>query len=179
MTGEGALGLLAGFTAGSIALIGWAFGSVVEGLASGVVIWRFSGSRMPSDTAERRAKRAVAISFWLLAPYITAQAVIDLVSRHHPATTALGLVVAGASLIVMPGLGAAKHRLGGRLGSAATTGEGTQNYICAAQAAAVLLVLAVTAAWPAGWWVDPVIAMGLAVWSVREGAGAWRGDACC
>jgi hypothetical protein len=70
MTGEGVLGLIAGITANSISLIGWALGSVIEGLASIIVIWRFTGARTVSETSERRAQRAVAVSFFLLAPYI-------------------------------------------------------------------------------------------------------------
>ena len=68
MAAEGAVGLAAGFAAGSIALVGWALGSGIEGLASVIVIWRFTGSRTLSETAERRAHKAVAVSFWLLAP---------------------------------------------------------------------------------------------------------------
>ena len=78
----------------------------------------------------------------------------------------------------MPLLGRAKHKLGKRLGSGATTGEGTQNYLCSAQAAAVLLVLAITAIWPGGWWLDPAIGLGIAAVAVREGASAWRGEDC-
>lgn len=74
--------------------------------------------------------------------------------------------------------GWAKSRLGTQLGSAATVGEGRQNYVCAVQAGAVLLGLAVTAVWAAGWWVAPVIALGIAAWAVVEGREAWRGDAC-
>jgi divalent metal cation (Fe/Co/Zn/Cd) transporter len=179
MTAEGALGLYAGYHAKSVALIGWAFGSVVEGLASIIVIWRLTGARTLSDTAERRAQQAVAISFWVLAPYIAAQAVADLVSGTHPATTALGIALTATSLAVMPGLGAAKHRLARRLDSGATAGEGTQNYLCAAQGAAVLAALAVTAIWAAGWWVDPAIALVLAGWAVREGVETWNGQDCC
>jgi divalent metal cation (Fe/Co/Zn/Cd) transporter len=79
----------------------------------------------------------------------------------------------------MPLLGWAKHRPGTRLGSAATTGEGTQNYLCAAQAAAVLAGLAVTATWPGGWWADPVAGLAIAAAAVREGIQSWRGDDCC
>jgi hypothetical protein len=68
MTVEGTVGLVAGFQANSIALVGWALSSVVEGSASVIVIWRFTGSRTLSETAEARAQKAVAISFWLLAP---------------------------------------------------------------------------------------------------------------
>ena len=79
----------------------------------------------------------------------------------------------------MPVLGIAKHRLGERLGSGATAGEGTQNLMCAAQAAAVLLALAVVAIWPGGWPIDPIIALGIAGWSVWEGSRSWRGADCC
>ncbi len=179
MCAEGVIGLWQGFTAGSIALTGWALGSAVEGLASVIVVWRFTGARTLSETAEHWARKAVAVSFWLLAPYIAVVAVRDLVTGHRPGTTVLGMVLAASSLVVMPVLGYAKKRLGARLGSDATAGEGVQNYLCAAQAGAVLIGLAVTAAWPGGWWVDPVIGLGIAAWSVREGVGSWRGDDCC
>lgn len=179
MTAEGAVGLLAGYRAGSTALVGWAFGSVIEGLASGIVIWRFSGARTLSDAAERQAQRAVAASFWLLAPYIAVQAVLDLIGHERPAATALGFAITAASLVGMPALGAVKHRLARRLHSDALAGEGTQNWLCAAQAAAVLLALAVTATTGAGQWVDPAVALLLAGWSVREGVEAWQGEDCC
>ena len=73
--------------------------------------------------------------------------------------------VHASSVIVMPVLGIIKQRLGRRLNSGATSGEGIQNLMCAAQAAAVLAGLAVVAVWPAGWPVDPVIALGIAAWS--------------
>jgi divalent metal cation (Fe/Co/Zn/Cd) transporter len=179
MCTEGAIGLWQGLAAGSVALTGWALGSAVEGLASVIVVWRFTGSRTLSETAERRAQRGVAVSFWLLAPYIAAESVRDLIAGHHPETTVIGMVLTAVALLEMPLLGRTKHKLAARLGSAATAGEGTQNYLCAAQAAAVLLGLAVTAAWPATWWLDPAIGLGIAAVAVREGAGSWRGDDCC
>jgi len=90
----------------------------------------------------------------------------------------LGIIVTAASLVVMPVLGVAKKRLGAVLDSGATAGEDVQNLICAAQAGAVLLGLAGTAA--LGWtWLDPAIALLLAGWAIREGREAWRGDDCC
>jgi divalent metal cation (Fe/Co/Zn/Cd) transporter len=178
MSAEGALGLAAGVGGGSISLVAWALGSVIEGLAAVIVIWRFTGSRLASQDAERRAQRAVAVSFFLLAPYVAAEAAWDLVSGHRATASALGLAVTAASLVLMPALGYAKRRLGARLESGATAGEGTQNLLCAAQAGAVLAGLAVTAAW--GWsWLDPAIALLLAGWAVREGISAWHGDDCC
>jgi divalent metal cation (Fe/Co/Zn/Cd) transporter len=179
MCAEGAIGLWQGLAAGSIALTGWALGSAVEGLASVIVIWRFTGSRALSRTAESRAQRGVAVSFWLLAPYIAVQSVRDLATGHHAATTVTGMVLTAVALVVMPVLGRAKHTLAARLGSGATAGEGTQNYLCAAQAAAVLAGLGITAAWPGGWWTDPVIGLALAAVAVREGTQSWRGNDCC
>lgn len=178
MTVEGAVGLAAGLMAGSIALVGWALSSGVEGLASLIVIWRFTGSRTLSTTAEERAQRAVAISFWLLAPYVAVESVRDLVARHRPATTLLGIALTVSSLLLMPALGVAKRRLGARLGSRATAGEGGQNLLCAYLAAAVLAGLAANGLW-GWWWLDPVAGLLVAAMAVREGREAWRGESCC
>ncbi len=178
MTAEGALGMAAGVMAGSVALTGWALSSVVEGLASAIVIWRFTGSRTRSPVAERRAQRAVAASFWLLAPYVAAQSLLDLLAGHRPESSLLGLAVTAVSLVVMPLLGRAKHRLGARLGSAATAGEGTQNLLCAYLAAAVLIGLAGNSLFGT-WWLDPVAGLAVAAVAVREGREAWRGEDCC
>ena len=179
MAAEAAVGLIAGVAAGSIALVGWALGSGIEALASVIVVWRFTGSRMVSETAERRAQRAVAVSFWLLAPYIAVQAIGDL-AAHHPASPApVGIALTASSLVIMPVLGMAKRRLGARLGSGATAGEGAQNLMCAAQAVGVLLALVVVAAWPGAWPADPIIALGVAAWSAWQGHRSWRGADCC
>ena len=175
---EGVVGLWQGVIVGSTALTGWALGSGVEGLASLIVIWRFTGSRTMSETAERRAQRAVAVSFWLLAPYIAAESIYHLVAERHAATSMIGIVLTAVSLLAMPILGRAKHELAARLGSEATAGEGTQNYLCAVQAAAVLIGLAVTAAWPPGWWLDPLIGLAIATAAVWEGFQSWRGEDC-
>ena len=178
MTVEGAVGLAAGLTAGSIALVGWALSSVVEGLASVIVIWRFTGSRTLSTTAEERAQRAGAISFWLLAPCVAVQSVRDLVTQHRPETTLLGIALTVSSLLLMPALGVSKRRLGARLGSGATAGEGGQNLLCADLAAVVLTSLVANSlrGW---WWVDPIAGFVVAAMAVREGREAWRGDSCC
>lgn len=178
MLTEAVIGLWQGLIVGSIALTGWALGSAVEGLASLIVIWRFSGSRILSETAERRAQRGVAVSFWLLAPYIAAESIHHLLGGHRAETTLIGIVLTAVALLAMPILGRAKNRLGMQLGSTATAGEGTQNYLCAAQAAAVLGGLAVTPSWPGGWWLDPVIGLGIAAAAVWEGIQSWRGATC-
>lgn len=178
MTAEGALGLYAGLSAHSVSLIGWALGSVIEGLASVIVIWRFTGRRRLSNTSERHAQQAVAVSFWLLAPYIAVEALRNLLGGSHVQTSIIGIAVTASSLLLMPALGIAKTRLARHLDSNATAGEGTQNLLCAAQALAVLIGLGVHAVTGVDW-IDPVIALGLAGWAVREGREAWRGEDCC
>jgi divalent metal cation (Fe/Co/Zn/Cd) transporter len=178
MTVEGAVGLAAGFGSGSIALTGWALSSVVEGLASIIVIWRFSGARTLSETAEGRAQKAVAISFWLLAPYVAIESIRDLVTHHRPETTLLGIGLTISSLALMPALGIAKQRLGARLNSGATAGEGAQNLLCAYLAAAVLAGLLANSLWGL-WWLDPVAGLAVAAVAIKEGRGAWRGGNCC
>ena len=111
MSAEGVLGLVAGVRDSSIALVGWALGSVIEGLASAIVIWRFTGARTSSAVSERQAQRAVAISFFVLAPYIAVQAIRDLVSGSTAAPGALGIAVTASSVVLMPLLWASKRRL--------------------------------------------------------------------
>jgi divalent metal cation (Fe/Co/Zn/Cd) transporter len=178
MLAEGVVGLWQGLAIGSIALTGWALGSVPEALASAMVAWRFSGSRLLSGTAERRAQRGVALSFWLTAPYIAAESVHQLIGEHHADTSVIGMALTAGSLVLMPILGRAKHTLAVHLGSAATAGEGTQNYLCGAQAAAVLIGLVVTAGWSELWWFDPVIGLGIAAAAIWQGAKSWRGEDC-
>jgi divalent metal cation (Fe/Co/Zn/Cd) transporter len=178
MTLEGGVGLYAGTRADSISLTGWALSSVVEGLASVIVIWRLTGSRTLSSTSERQAQKAVAVSFWLLAPYIAVRAVWDLIDGTHATASSLGIVLTASSVLIMPVLAKAKHHLGQRLDSGATSGEGTQNLLCAYLAAAVLLGLAANRL-VGGWWLDPLIALVLAGVALREGRGAWQGKDCC
>jgi divalent metal cation (Fe/Co/Zn/Cd) transporter len=178
MTLEGGLGLYAGTRAASVSLAGWALSSVVEGLASVIVIWRVTGSRALRDTSERHAQKAVAVLFWLFAPYIAARAAWDLIEGTHATSSSIGIVLTASSVVIMPVLGKAKHRLGQRLESGATSGKGTQNLLCAYLAAAVLIGLAAKQLIGA-WWLDPFIALAIAGVTVREGRGAWQGEDCC
>ena len=175
---EGAIGLWQGLAVGSVALTGWALGGGSEALASAMVLWRFTGDRTLSPTAERRAQRGVAVSFWLTAPYIAADSVRHLADGHHADTSVIGIALTALALVLMPMLGWANHRVGARLGSAATEGEGTQNYLCAIQAAGVLAGLGITAVWSGGWWFDPVIGLAVAAIAAWQGVRAWRGHDC-
>ncbi|WP_283137722.1 cation transporter [Rhizohabitans arisaemae] len=178
LTLESGIGLSAGLAAHSASLIGWSLSSLVEALAGIVVIWRFTGSRTLSATAELRARRVVAVSFWVLGPYLVVHVLHDLGSGHRAEESALGVAVTAVSLVTMPFLGAAKRRLGTRLESASTAGEGTQNLLCAWAAGGVLAGLALNAV--AGiWWVDPLVALILAGVAVYEGNRTWHGVTCC
>lgn len=177
MSVEGAVGMVAGVAAGSIALVGWALSSAVEGLASVIVIWRFTGSRTLSGTSEARAQKAVAISFWLLAPYVAVEAVLKLIAAQRPAGSVLGIVLTAGSVVVMPVLGFTKQRLARCLGSGATAGEGAQNLLCAYLGGAVLVGLAANAVF-GWWWLDPLTALAVAGVAVKEGLASWRGETC-
>ncbi|HEX5927004.1 MAG TPA: cation transporter [Baekduia sp.] len=177
MAVEGGVGIWQGLAAGSVALVGWGLASFIEGLASVVVVWRFTGDRRLSDTAEYRAQRLVALQFFVLAPYVTVESIRTLIDGGHADVTAIGMALTATSVVLMPLLGKAKHNLAQRLGSGATAGEGTQNILCGIQAAAVLVGLTANAAVGA-WWLDPLIGLFIAFVAVKEGRGAWRGEVC-
>ncbi|MFF2807267.1 cation diffusion facilitator family transporter [Streptomyces sp. NPDC058000] len=177
MAAEGAIALTAAVIAGSVALLGFGLDSVIEGLASVIIVWRFSGARTLSETAEARAQKAVAVTFFLLAPYIAYDAISTLVTGEKPSTSWLGIGLSVSSLIVMPLLGRAKRRLGKVLDSGATSGEGTQNLLCAYLAAAVLVGLLANTLFGL-WWLDPAVGLLVAGLAVREGIEAWRGEEC-
>jgi divalent metal cation (Fe/Co/Zn/Cd) transporter len=178
MSVEGIVALVAGVMAGSIALVGFGLDSAIEGFASVIIIWRFTGSRVLSETAERRAQTLVAVQFFLLAPYVAFESVRALMAGEHADVSLLGMALAVWSLVTMPLLGIAKQRLAEQIGSAATKGEGRQNVLCAYLAGALLVGLAGNAI-AGAWWLDPVVGLLIAAVAVKEGAEAWRGDGCC
>jgi divalent metal cation (Fe/Co/Zn/Cd) transporter len=178
MSAEGTIAITAGILAGSIALVGFGIDSAIEGFASLVIVWRFTGHRLLSSLAEERAQKFVAMQFFLLAPYVAFEAVRHLATGEQPETSVLGMVLTGTSLVGMPVLGVAKQRLADTLGSSATRGEGAQNLLCAYLAGAVFLGLVGNAllGW---WWLDPLAALLIAAVAVKEGLETWRGEGCC
>jgi divalent metal cation (Fe/Co/Zn/Cd) transporter len=178
MGAEGVLGIGLGVLAGSIALVAFGLDSFIEGIASLVIVWRFTGARLHSEAAEQRAQKLVAVQFFILAPLVTFEALRQLIAGDEPSASWLGIVLATTSLIGMPVLGIAKRRLADQLGSVATRGEGTQNLLCAYLAAAVLVGLLGNALFGL-WWLDPVAALVIAGVAVREGIEGWRGKGCC
>jgi divalent metal cation (Fe/Co/Zn/Cd) transporter len=179
MTVEGAVGLIAGLDANALSVIVWAASSFVEGLASIIVIWRFTGSRTMSAHSERTAQRLVAASFLLLVPFFVYEAIRRLIVGSDTASSALGIAVTASAIVLMPVLGTIKLRLGRRLGSSATAGEGIQNLMCAAQAAAALIALLGASAGLS--LIDPIAALVVAAIAATESVQLWRGeqDDCC
>jgi divalent metal cation (Fe/Co/Zn/Cd) transporter len=178
MTIEGAVAIIAGIVASSIALIGFGLDSVIEGVASVIIVWRFTGHRVFSDAAEQRAQRLVAVQFFLLAPYVAFESIKALIGGEHPDVSWVGIGLSIASVTFMPMLGTAKARLADQLGSAATKGEGRQNMLCAYLAGALLVGLLGNAL-AGAWWLDPLVGLLIAGVAVREGVEAWRGEGCC
>ena len=178
MTVEGAVAIAAGVVAGSVALIGFGLDSVIEGFASVVIIWRFTGARALSQAAETRAQKLVAVQFFVLAPYVGFESVRALLGGEHPDTSWAGIALAAGSVVVMPYLGIAKQRLADALGSAATKGEGRQNMLCAYLAGALLVGLLGNTLFGA-WWLDAIVGLLIAGLAVKEGMEAWRGEGCC
>ena len=178
MTVEGAVAIFAGIVASSVALIGFGLDSAVEGFASVIIIWRFTGHRMLSHAAEERAQKLVAIQFFILAPYVGFESVRALIGGQHPETSVVGIALAAGSVVIMPILGIAKQRLAEQLGSAATKGEGRQNMLCAYLAGALLVGLLGNTLVGA-WWLDATVGLLIAAVAVKEGAEAWRGEGCC
>jgi divalent metal cation (Fe/Co/Zn/Cd) transporter len=108
---------------------------------------------------------------------VAAEAVETLIDGAAAETSWIGIGLTAGTLVLCPLLGIAKQRIGAKLESRATYGEGTQNVLCAILAGAVLVGLAANTLFGL-WWVDPVIALGIAAICVHEGRKAWRGEEC-
>lgn len=178
MTVEGAVAIAAGIAAGSVALVGFGLDSAIEGFASVIIIWRFTGDRVFSHTAELRAQKLVAVQFFVLAPYVGFESVKALVTGEHADVSWVGVALSVGSIVFMPMLGVAKQRIADEIGSAATAGEGQQNMLCAYLAGALLVGLLGNALVGA-WWLDPAVGLAIAAVAIREGLESWRGEGCC
>jgi divalent metal cation (Fe/Co/Zn/Cd) transporter len=172
---EGVVAVAAGVGASSIALIGFGLDSFVEVSAALVVLWQFFG--IPEER-EERALKLIGGCFFLLAVYVTATSVRDLVTQAEPDASTVGIVLTAVSLVVMPALAWAKRRTGEEIGSRTLVADSKQTRLCAYLSATTLAGLTANAAlgW---WWADPLAALVIAALAVTEGREAWRGDTCC
>ena len=173
---EAVVALTEGTRVSSSALIGFGLDSVVEISSAAAVAWQFSAK--DPETREKAALRFIAISFFALAAYVAVDAVLSLLGLGEARPSLIGIVLAAASLIIMPVLSLAQRRAGRELGSLSAVADSKQTLLCTYLSAILLVGLILNMLW--GWsWADPVAAIGIAAIAVREGVNAWRGDPCC
>lgn len=173
---EAVIGISAGIAASSTALIGFGLDSVIEVSSAATVAWQFAG-RDP-QARERVALRAIAVSFYALAAFVTMDAVRALVGGGEAEHSSVGLVLAAVSLAVMPFLSYAQRLAGRELGSRSAVADSKQTLLCTYLSGVLLVGLALNSLF--GWsWADPVAALVIAAVAVKEGREAWRGDTCC
>jgi len=177
---EGLIAILAGVIAGSIALVGFGFDSLIEVTSGSVLLWR-----LHADLNEARRERVEAISlrivgacFVILAIYVTYDSAISLIRREAPGESLVGIVLAAVSLIVMPLLVRAKRKVARGIKSGALLADSKQTELCTYLSAILLggLLLNALLGW---WWADPVAALVMVPIIVKEGIEALRGETCC
>jgi divalent metal cation (Fe/Co/Zn/Cd) transporter len=176
---EAIVAITAGTIASSTALIGFGLDSVIEVSSAAAVAWQFS-ARDPEvrEAREHRALRIIAVSFFILAAYITFESVRAFLGGAEAEHSTVGLVLAAVSLAVMPFLSFAQRRAGRELGSATAVADSKQTLLCTYLSAVLLVGLALNSLF--GWsWADPIAALVIAGVAVKEGIEAWKGDNCC
>ena len=180
---EAGLALWAGIAADSIALVGFGLDSVIEVLAAGALLWRLRlewHGAIPEtvEHAERRVHRFIGGTFFALAVYVLGEAGWSLWQQEAPRESTLGILLALASLIVMPLMSWGKLRAATVIGSAALRAEAKETLACSYLSFTLFLGLGANAV--AGWWwADPVVALLMIPWLVKEGMEGWRGEECC
>jgi divalent metal cation (Fe/Co/Zn/Cd) transporter len=172
---EAVVSIAAGSAASSAALLGFGLDSVVEVLSAVAVAWQFS--RADPERYEKPTLRFIAFAFFALAAYVTVSAILSLTGLVRAEHSTIGIVVAAASVIVMPLLSHVERRTGRELGSATAVADSKQTLICTYLSAAVLVGLVLNGAF-GWWWADSIAALVIGGFAVREGIEAWNGDTC-
>jgi divalent metal cation (Fe/Co/Zn/Cd) transporter len=182
---EGIVGIASGIAASSIALIGFGVDSYVEVFAGAVILWRLNKERLgqqPSEQAERRALRLIAVTFLLLAAGVGVESIRKLAIGEQPGESAVGLVLAVVSLVVMPLLARAKRQVGRQLGSRALQADATETDLCVWLSAILLAGLGLNSLF-GWWWADPMAGLAIVYIAAREGMEHWTAeelhDDCC
>jgi divalent metal cation (Fe/Co/Zn/Cd) transporter len=172
---EAAVAILAGRAASSLALVSFGLDSCVEVLSAAAIAWQFAG-RDP-EAREKVALRTVAIAFFAVAGYVTVSSLLTLSGWQSAEESRVGIVLAAVSLVVMPMLSWIERRTGRELGSASVVADSKQTLLCTYLSAVLLAGLVLNAL--LGWsWADPLAALVIAGFAVREGVEAWRGESC-
>jgi divalent metal cation (Fe/Co/Zn/Cd) transporter len=173
---EAAVALTEGARVSSAALIGFGLDSLIEVSSAAAIAWQFAAK--DPETRERTALRIVAFSFFALTIYVAVDSILALIGLQEPRHSPIGIGLAAVSLVIMPVLSLAQRRVGRELGSLSAVADSKQTLLCTYLSAVLLagLLLNAYAGW---WWADPAAALVIAGVAAREGAEAWRGDACC
>ncbi len=174
---EGVVSILAGFLTGSIALSGFGFDSFIESVSGAVMIWRFRAGGEISEEEEERVERVavklVGWSFLVLAAYVTFESVRKLVSGSRPEESLVGMVIALVSLVTMPVLFYLKSRTGKQAGSRSLVADSRQTLACMFLSVALLAGVGLNYLF-GWWWADPVAALVIVVFLVKEGVEVLR-----
>jgi divalent metal cation (Fe/Co/Zn/Cd) transporter len=162
---EAVVAIGAGVIAGSVALIGFGADSAIEVISALGLLWRLRkagphAAVIEESAAEKRALYVVAITFFLLAIYITQEAVTSLIGGEEPLTSPVGIILAALSLVVMTGLAAAKQRVGKGMGSRALVADSKETWVCSYLSLSLLLGTGAYAIF-GWWWADPIGALAM------------------
>ena len=179
---EAVIALWFGAEAESIALLGFGLDSVIECAAAAVLLWRLGlvargAEPHELERAERRVHRFVGGTFMALACYVTAQSALTLWLQQAPQESRIGIALALASLVIMPLVAWGKLRAAREIGSGALRAEAKETLACSYLSLALLLGLLGNASlgW---WWADPIAALAMVPWLIREGMEGLRGESC-
>lgn len=162
--------LASAYTARSVALTGFGIDSVIEIFASLVVVWQLKAI---NKEKERLAERLIGIAFFLLAIYLTIQSAIVLVSHFQPHDSPVGVAWLALTAAAMMALAYGKGKTGAQLGNPVLQKESKVTVVDGLLAVAVLIGLLLDAAF-GFWWADPLAALVIVFYGVREGVGAIR-----
>ncbi len=179
---EAVIALWSGYVAGSIALVGFGLDSVIETAAAAVLLWRLNLEYRGADPevleiSERRVHRFVGFTFVALAVYVLAQAGWTLWTKNAPEESLVGIILAGVSLVIMPIVSVAKLRAAKELKSPALRAEAKETLACSFLSFTLLLGLVANAllGW---WWADPIAALLMVPWLIKEGREGIKGECC-
>lgn len=179
---EGVIAVAAALAAGSVALLGFGVDSFIETASGLVLIWRLGAEKRLRSAEEiarldERAHRLVGLSLFLLAGYVAFESVETLWSGERPEPTLVGVGLTVVSIAVMLWLARAKRRAAAALGSRALEADAFQTTACFWLSVITLSGITLNAAL-GFWWADPVAALAMTWFLVKEGREAWRGEDC-
>jgi divalent metal cation (Fe/Co/Zn/Cd) transporter len=175
---EGVVAVSAGVLAGLVSLIGFGVDSGIES-ASAVLVGLRLAARLRHGVAdedkERRALKLVALTFFVLAAYVTIEGTRSLIAGEKPDNSVVGIVLLASSCIVMPLLAAAKTKVGRRLADPLILADAAETRICVLLSISTLAGLVLYALTGAAW-LDPVAGFVIALFAINEGREAWEGE---